>query len=572
MQDAKPIQYPSSVLLAYDDRMRQFVDAGVLHDWDEALRDWRAQKNAQIAFEKQRCMFHSTVPGAENRPVNFSNEEFFHLTRQLEDINASLVGPAAPSIPDGSGDVSPPDTQCDLFTLDQTMYTDALNTEQLEACQRGEEMYKRGKYEEAADAFSSVIDTCLPRVLNVAMLSNRAACYLRASNYKLSYRDSIRSCEMDSRYTLGVRRALRSQICRGECAEAKKLISKYSASCKCPFSEELEQISLYESYSALLEANDHTMALKHLNTLLDRVPCASFEALKTQLLAVEGGNQEALRHVEQSLISYPSYPELLYWRAQLRFLECASVDELVSISVLFSVVVSQDYAARFRHAKQRVEQCIDMYRVISSAYESKEWLRVINLGSSAVQKLFLGDQLRAVVLAKRARALYHMKRFYECMDDISIALRATSKRNERAELLLLRALSEENVSRWSDALRSVELSIHENRTTEALEVRKRIMGRTANSRQRRQDKEGDKNTWKGSARPNVPHSVAEHYECLALPPGAGAERIKKSYRALAMKWHPDRWCGAQPQLQKEAEEMFKKVKTAYDELMATTGV
>lgn len=49
-----------------------------------------------------------------------------------------------------------------------------------------------------------------------------------------------------------------------------------------------------------------------------------------------------------------------------------------------------------------------------------------------------------------------------------------------------------------------------------------------------------------------------YYEILEISPEANAEEIKKSYRKLAMKYHPDRNDGT-----KEAEEKFKKINEAY---------
>lgn len=49
---------------------------------------------------------------------------------------------------------------------------------------------------------------------------------------------------------------------------------------------------------------------------------------------------------------------------------------------------------------------------------------------------------------------------------------------------------------------------------------------------------------------------------LGVPPNASAKQIKKAYRRLAFKYHPDRNQGS-----KEAEERFKTIKQAYDDLL-----
>lgn len=53
--------------------------------------------------------------------------------------------------------------------------------------------------------------------------------------------------------------------------------------------------------------------------------------------------------------------------------------------------------------------------------------------------------------------------------------------------------------------------------------------------------------------------MKSYYDLLELKPGASDEDLKKSYRRLAMKYHPDR----NPN-NKSAEELFKLIKQAYE--------
>ena len=53
----------------------------------------------------------------------------------------------------------------------------------------------------------------------------------------------------------------------------------------------------------------------------------------------------------------------------------------------------------------------------------------------------------------------------------------------------------------------------------------------------------------------------DYYNVLNVSKSASADEIKKAYRKLAIKWHPDKNKG-----DASAEEQFKKISEAYDVL------
>uniref|UniRef100_A0A2S2PZV2 DnaJ subfamily B member 6-A n=1 Tax=Sipha flava TaxID=143950 RepID=A0A2S2PZV2_9HEMI len=54
----------------------------------------------------------------------------------------------------------------------------------------------------------------------------------------------------------------------------------------------------------------------------------------------------------------------------------------------------------------------------------------------------------------------------------------------------------------------------------------------------------------------------DYYSILGVPSNASINDIKKSYRKLALKWHPDK----NPENQEQANRMFKEISEAYEVL------
>ena len=50
-----------------------------------------------------------------------------------------------------------------------------------------------------------------------------------------------------------------------------------------------------------------------------------------------------------------------------------------------------------------------------------------------------------------------------------------------------------------------------------------------------------------------------YYKTLGVAENASQEDIKKAFRKLSMKWHPDRWVNGTEEEKKKAEEEFKKI-------------
>jgi len=62
------------------------------------------------------------------------------------------------------------------------------------------------------------------------------------------------------------------------------------------------------------------------------------------------------------------------------------------------------------------------------------------------------------------------------------------------------------------------------------------------------------------------------YKILGISPSASDSEVKKAYRRMAMKFHPDKVSYLDEKMKKTAEEKFKKVNEAYKEIKKRRGM
>ena len=76
----------------------------------------------------------------------------------------------------------------------------------------------------------------------------------------------------------------------------------------------------------------------------------------------------------------------------------------------------------------------------------------------------------------------------------------------------------------------------------------------------------------GSARSGSGSSLDAAYAILEISPSATDDEVKSAYRRMAMKHHPDKVATLGPEVQKAAEEKFRKIQEAYETIKKERGL
>jgi DnaJ like chaperone protein len=63
-----------------------------------------------------------------------------------------------------------------------------------------------------------------------------------------------------------------------------------------------------------------------------------------------------------------------------------------------------------------------------------------------------------------------------------------------------------------------------------------------------------------------------NYKILGISPSATDDEVKKAYRKMAIKYHPDKVATLGEDVQKAAEEKFKTISQAYEAICKERGI
>lgn len=403
----------------------------------------------------------------------------------------------------------------------------------------GNDAFRRLNYTESLRHYTEAIKLCPSNAINY---SNRAAVHMALNDYRVALEDCLTSLSFDSTYLKATFRAIKCQIRLGLLEDAKR--NAYSISERTRKDKQFATliVQLADIESAVRRADSLLLedriddARDVIDTLSESMESSSaLGILKARLLLGEGKNTAAQK-ILTALYHRPENDqnmELLTWRgvamyrngrddlARRHFTEVLRVDPDNNTAMRYHKLMRKleqsKEAANDIFKRGRLDESIELYTNCLS----------IDPGNSIY---------RATILGNRAAAYMQQRKFTPASHDCSLSLTLNPG---NARVITRRARCWMSLGQLNDAVRDFEAAIEAGAQDleEELEVAQGLLRRA---------------------------KQASLYTELGVPVTSTIDEIKRAYKKLALRYHPDRNRGCSDAAMAATEKKFKIVTEAYN--------
>lgn len=405
-----------------------------------------------------------------------------------------------------------------------------------EAKARGNEEYKRGNYEAAISHYTQAI-TLSPS--EPAYYGNRSAAYFMIQKYEEALQDCRTGLSLQPEFLKLTLRAGKCSLALGNFEEAKKYYQDAT---------NLEPEN--ETVKADVKAFDATVENEHMFNQCrknEQYPQANY--FLDQLLAVVSQSLPyKLKKLE--LLIEGMQPKEAFEYAKALPSQDVSVVTLKGIALYYMSATFTDQAKGILREAVRLdpdnERARRVFRTIGEMERLKEeGNRHFQAGRSAeavelyTQALELDPKhklFNATILANRAAAYMKSKDYMKALEDCN---KAISLNPDYTRAYLRRGNVNMELEYYEEAL-------HDYNKVKDMEPNTSEIDNYIYFAKDKAKKVGKK----------------DYYKILGVEKGVSDDQLKRAYRQLALKWHPDKNAET-PEKRAHAEKMFKDVNEAY---------
>jgi DnaJ family protein C protein 7 len=405
--------------------------------------------------------------------------------------------------------------------------------------QQGNEFFKKKEYLKAIESYTKAINL---NPIEPSYYGNRAACYLGLNKFHKCIADCDETLNIDANFSKALRRKGRSQYCLGNLNEAKETFNRAielepnDAALKDELREVLQVENLNKQATDYLAADKLTDALMEIKQIM-RI-CPNFVEAKikyVEVLAKMGETQNAIQRSNEYLPELTSNTDFLFVRGLALYYDGGPDNAKKTWKEALRLDPDN---SRCREALRRMNRQEEAKEKGNTAFKANNYEDAVKYYTEGIEQDPKNKNLVSQMYANRAAAKMKMKDYKDALNDCDKAIQF----NENyAKAYLRRGEIRMELGEFEDAKKDFNQC--------------QQLDPSLNARQRIKDAELEA---KKAAR-------KDYYKILGVEKTANDDEIKKAYKKLALKWHPDK-NGQDDETRTAAEIKFKDINEAYSVL------
>eukprot|EP00941_MAST-03F_sp_MAST-3F-sp1_P003492 g3492.t1 len=412
----------------------------------------------------------------------------------------------------------------------------------------GNDKYRSGDFYGAIDLYTEAIKLTPD---NAAFYGNRAAARLSVSQFEKAVSDAEKATEIDPNFLKGYLRAATAYLKLGEFDASEKQLTL--ALIRDPRDKKALQgrkdvktaREAYSNAQSLLETGNHRKAYAAVQKAMESCPASKeLHLLKLTLMVQRKLFSEAITYSTQLMRDSMNTNDVLTLRA-----ECFYYMNNFPLAVKhLTQVLRRDPDHKAVQSRLKLLRKLERTKKEGNdAYKRQQWAAAIHAYTKCLEMDPKHDSFNAILYSNRAACLTNQRQFARAIFDCNEAI-ARNPQYTKAYMRRAAAFFEKGDKHGLEScVRDYEkvLQMMGHRSEGARDVKEKLRrAKVALKRANRKD----------------------FYRILGVKNSATESEIKKGYRKMAIKWHPDKQGGKSEAEKKVAEQTFKDVNEAYSVL------
>lgn len=406
--------------------------------------------------------------------------------------------------------------------------------------QKGTAAYKKRDYNEAIRQYTLAIEAHTPP--SALLYTNRAAAHMQLNDMDAALDDCTRAREADPKCIRGYTRAAKIHKARGELDQAKRLVC--DALVQDPMdsdalSEQRGINSLQERIRNLqdvqvptfLEANPQRI-LDLCEAILSETPMETVTLVTKCAALVRLGRSESAVGITTNMLRRDSSCMLAVVARGEALIGTGNITAALQTLKNALTLDPDNSAARTLLKKAKALEAEKAAG--NKAYSESRSVEAIDHYTRALALNSHSPTFDAILYSNRAQAHLQDRRYEEALSDLNKAIDLDPR---YVKAYIKRAAAYSGLEKYQEAVDDLEKA--KELDPESKDIRKKL-----------QEAQGDLRRSKRK----------DYYKILGVQKTASDEEIRKAYRKLAIKWHPDKH---QDETKAEAEAKFKEIGEAY---------